>query len=140
MTENNIAVNQSAPIIPVFKGEGYEHWSFRMKTILRARELWDVVYLGITAVGDGADNNHEAIKKGCTAKQTWEILQVEFQGDSQVQFVKLQGFGFRRAFENLTMKDEESVGDYFSRVMNNVGQQRSYGEELSDQKIVEKNT
>ncbi|XP_076901612.1 uncharacterized protein LOC143556071 [Bidens hawaiensis] len=36
------------------------------------------------------------------------------------------------------MKDDEAVGEYFSRVMNNVGLQRSYGEELLDQKIVEK--
>ncbi|XP_076901411.1 uncharacterized protein LOC143555801 [Bidens hawaiensis] len=36
------------------------------------------------------------------------------------------------------MNEDEAVGDYFSRVMNNVGQQRSYGEELTDQKIVEK--
>ncbi|XP_076955002.1 uncharacterized protein LOC143629676 [Bidens hawaiensis] len=71
-----------------------------------------------------------------TAKETWEILQVEFQGDSQVQSVKLQGL--RRAFENLSMEEDENVGDYFSRVMNNVGQQRSYGEELSGQKIVER--
>ncbi|XP_076890347.1 uncharacterized protein LOC143541388 [Bidens hawaiensis] len=36
------------------------------------------------------------------------------------------------------MNEDEAVGDYFSRVMNNVGQQRSFGEELTDQKIVEK--
>lgn len=46
--------------------------------------------------------------------------------------------GLRREFKNLSMKDDEVVGDYFSRVMNNVGQQRSYGEELTDQKVVEK--
>jgi hypothetical protein len=36
------------------------------------------------------------------------------------------------------MKEEENVGDYFSRVMDNVGQQRSYGEDLPDNKVVEK--
>ncbi|XP_076957924.1 uncharacterized protein LOC143633518 [Bidens hawaiensis] len=38
----------------------------------------------------------------------------------------------------MAMKDDEAVGDYFSRIMNNAGQQRSYGEELPDQKVVEK--
>ncbi|XP_076940372.1 uncharacterized protein LOC143609525 [Bidens hawaiensis] len=71
-----------------------------------------------------------------TSKETWEILRVEFHGDSQVQSIKLQGL--RRVFENLSMNEDEAVGDYFSRVMNNVGQQRSFGEELTDQKIVEK--
>ncbi|KAJ0589103.1 putative RNA-directed DNA polymerase [Helianthus annuus] len=159
MADNtNSSSGVGAAIIPVFKGEGYEHWSLRMKTILRSKELWEIVYLGITATGDGADNLKEMRKKDAqamtiiqqgvhdslfsriaaanTAKETWETLQVEFQGDSQVQAVKLQGL--RRAFENLSMKEEEIVGDYFSRVMNNVGQQRSFGEEINDQKVVEK--
>lgn len=75
-----------------------------MKTILRSKELWDVTYLGVTAVGDGVDNNRDPRKKDAqamtiiqqgvhdilfsriaaaeTAKQTWDILQIEFQGDS----------------------------------------------------------
>ncbi|KAJ0448763.1 putative RNA-directed DNA polymerase [Helianthus annuus] len=160
MAENIGATSGSnASIIPVFKGDGYEHWSLRMKTILRSKDLWDVVFLGVTAAGDGGDQNNRELRKrdaqamtiiqqgvhdtlfsriagADTAKETWEILQVEFQGDSQVQSVKLQGL--RRAFENLSMKEDEIVGDYFSRVMNNVGQQRSYGEDVADQKVVEK--
>ncbi|XP_076898677.1 uncharacterized protein LOC143552305 [Bidens hawaiensis] len=82
------------------------------------------------------DSLFSRIAAADTAKETWDILRVEFQGDSQVQSVKLQGL--RRAFENMAMKDDEAVGDYFSRIMNNAGQQRSYGEELGDQKVVEK--
>jgi hypothetical protein len=129
-----------------------------MKTILRSRELWDVVFLGITGAGDGAHDNRDTRKKDAqamtliqqvvhdtlfsriaaaeSAKETWDILRLEFQGDSQVQSVKLQGL--RRAFENMTMKGDETVGEYFSRIMDNVGQQRAFGEELSDQKVVEK--
>ncbi|XP_076896347.1 uncharacterized protein LOC143549305 [Bidens hawaiensis] len=61
---------------------------------------------------------------------------MEFQGDSQVKGVKLQGL--RRDFENLSMKDNELVGDYFSRVMAIVSQKRAFGETVSDQTIVEK--
>ncbi|XP_076955396.1 uncharacterized protein LOC143630212 [Bidens hawaiensis] len=159
MAENSVLpTSYPNPIIPVFKGEGYEHWSLRMKTILRSHELWDVVYLGVTAVNDASQDRRESRKKDALAmsliqqgvhdhlfsriaaaeyaKDTWEILQVEFQGDSQVQSVKLQSL--RRDFENLGMKDDEAIGDYFSRVMDNVGRQRSYGEEVIDQKIVEK--
>ncbi|XP_076920927.1 uncharacterized protein LOC143582186 [Bidens hawaiensis] len=158
MAESSVHGNLAASYVPVFKGEGYEHWSLRMKTILRARELWDVVFLGVTAIGDGSQDQRESKKKDTqamtiiqqgvhdslfsriataeSAKNTWDILQIEYQGDSQVQSIKLQGL--RRNFENLSMKDDENIGDYFSRVMNNVGQQRSYGEELTYQKIVEK--
>ncbi|KAK1437640.1 hypothetical protein QVD17_03434 [Tagetes erecta] len=158
MAESSAQGNSTASYVPVFKGEGYEHWSLRMKTILRGKELWDVVYLGVTATAEGPHNQREVKKKDAqamtiiqqgvhdslfsriaaadSAKDTWDILRLEYQGDSQVQSIKLQGL--RRAFENLSMKDDENIGDYFSRVMNNVGQQRSYGEELTDQKIVEK--
>ncbi|XP_076888395.1 uncharacterized protein LOC143538815 [Bidens hawaiensis] len=120
--------------------------------------MWEVVNQGITVVAQGQDDLRETLKKDAqamaiiqqgvhdslfsriaaveTSKEIWELLQAEFQGDSQVQSVKLQGL--RRAFENLSMKENEGVGDYFSRVMNNVGKQRAFGEELTDQKIVEK--
>jgi hypothetical protein len=88
-----------------------------MKTILRSKKLWEVVYLGITAADDGANEIREARKKDAqamkiirqgvrdslfsriasaeSAKETWETLQIEFQGDSLVQSVKLRGL--RRA-------------------------------------------
>lgn len=82
------------------------------------------------------DHLFSRIAAANSSHETWETFRVEFQGDSQVQSVKLQGL--RREFENLNMKEDEVVGSYFSRVMDNVGKQRSYGEELTDQKIVEK--
>ncbi|XP_035829964.1 uncharacterized protein LOC118479518 [Helianthus annuus] len=129
-----------------------------MKTILRSCELWDVVYLGITATSNGDDQHREAKKKDAqamaiiqrgvddqlfsrivaakSAKDTWETLRMEFQGDSQVQAVKLQSL--RREFENFNMKDDEVVGEYFSRVTANISLQRAFGEKVSDQKVVEK--
>jgi hypothetical protein len=61
---------------------------------------------------------------------------MEYQGDSQIQSAKLQGLHL--VFENLSMKDDEGIRDYFARVMDNVAKQRSYGEEILDQKIIEK--
>ncbi|KAJ0577826.1 putative RNA-directed DNA polymerase [Helianthus annuus] len=71
-----------------------------------------------------------------TSQEAWDTLRMEFQGDSQVQAIKLQGL--RREFENLVMKEGEVVGDYFSCVMAIVSQQRAFGEEVPYQKIVEK--
>ncbi|KAD3336077.1 hypothetical protein E3N88_31596 [Mikania micrantha] len=144
--------------IPIFKGDGYEHWSVRMRTILRSRELWEIVNLGMTDHGDNLERNRKEAKNDAramaviqqgvhdmlfsriasadTAQEAWEILRLEFQGDSQVKSVRIQGL--RREFENLSMKDGEVVGEYFSRVMANVSQQRAFGEEVVDQKIVEK--
>lgn len=38
-----------------------------MKTILRSLELWDVVYLGVTAIGDGGRDNRVTRKKDAHA-------------------------------------------------------------------------
>ncbi|XP_076889850.1 uncharacterized protein LOC143540759 [Bidens hawaiensis] len=129
-----------------------------MKTILRSRDLWDLVHDGVDATDKDAgklknsqkrdahamaiiqqamhDQLFSRIAAASTAKETWEILRMEFQSDSQVKAVKLQGL--RREFENLTMKESEVIGDYFGRVMALVSQKRAYGEEISDQTVVEK--
>ncbi|XP_021755931.1 uncharacterized protein LOC110721111 [Chenopodium quinoa] len=76
------------------------------------------------------------IMRANTAKEAWEILQQEFQGDSKVRSIKLQSL--RRDFENLRIKDNDLVKDYFSRIIEIVNQMKSYGEEISDEKIVKK--
>ncbi|XP_076902887.1 uncharacterized protein LOC143557777 [Bidens hawaiensis] len=158
MAEQTSTLPTAPAPIPVFKGEGYKYWSVRMKTILRSRDLWDLVHDGFDAAEKDVGKLKNSQKRDAhamaiiqqavhdqlfsriaavsTAKDTWEILRMEFQGDSQVKVVKLQGL--RREFENLTMKESEVVGDYFGRVMALVSQKRAYGEEISDQTIVEK--
>ena len=44
----------------------------------------------------------------------------------------------RRDFEVIVMNNDESIDDYFKRVMTVSNQMRSNGEEMSDSKIVEK--
>ncbi|XP_076919054.1 uncharacterized protein LOC143579708 [Bidens hawaiensis] len=144
--------------IPVFKGDGYEYWSIRMKTILRSRDLWDLVVTGFDKTEQDLNKLKAAQKRDAyamaviqqavhdqlfsrvaaasTAKETWEILKMEFEGDSQVKSVKLQGL--RRDFENLAMKEGELIGEYFGRVMAIVSQKRAYGEVITHQSIVEK--
>ena len=50
--------------------------------------------------------------------------------------VKLQNL--RRDFENLKMKDNETVDCFMTQVMNVVRQLRQYGEDLPDQRVIEK--
>ncbi|KAL5573510.1 hypothetical protein UlMin_023107 [Ulmus minor] len=71
-----------------------------------------------------------------TAKEAWDTLQKEFQGSKKVYAVKLQSF--RRNFENLKMKDNETAKDYYSRIKEFVNQMRAYGENIADKKIVGK--
>ena len=67
------------------------------------------------------------------AKEAWDILQQEFQGDKRTRSVKLQAL--RRELENMKMKENEILNEFSFRLVN---QMKSYGEEISDKRIVEK--
>lgn len=76
------------------------------------------------------------IKPAIIAKQAWDIPNIACQGTSKVKIVKLQAL--RREFENLQMKDSDSVEQFSNCVMNVVNQIRMNGDEIIDQKVVEK--
>ncbi|CAL9001899.1 unnamed protein product, partial [Prunus brigantina] len=71
-----------------------------------------------------------------TSKGAWDILKLEFIGDKQVRNVKLQGL--RREFEYTHMKDSESLSIYLARLFDILNQMKSYGEELSRERVVQK--
>ncbi|GJS51443.1 hypothetical protein Tco_0624805 [Tanacetum coccineum] len=52
MATNSSSLNVSQPQIPVFKGESYEFWSTKMKTLFRSQDLWDFVEAGIAQTSD----------------------------------------------------------------------------------------
>ena len=70
------------------------------------------------------------------AKEAWDILETNFKGTDKVCTVKLQNI--RREFENLQMKENESVADFNSRTSNVINQLKSNGEDYQEQRIVEK--
>lgn len=128
-----------------------------MKTLLKSQELWDTVESGYKATDEENklrenkkkdskalviiqqalhDSVFSRIAAAGTSKEAWSILQKEFQGDSKVKVVRLQSL--RRDFENLTMKNGDSIADFLSRAMAIVSQMRSYGETITDQTVVEK--
>ena len=61
--------------------------------------------------------------------EAWNTLKKEFHGKEKVAMVKLQTF--RKKFENLNMKSEETIQDYLSRVSIFIKEMRSYGEDIS---------
>ena len=136
-----------------------------MTTLLRSEGLWKIVEKGFAEPEDESRltaaqrKEYEAevmtdakalskiqnavtneifprISRANTAKEAWEILAREFQGDSKAKTIKLQSL--RRAFHNLKMRESECIQDYSSRVTEVVNQMRTLGEDLSDQKVVEK--
>lgn len=158
---NHVKFGAAAPV-PVFNGEGYDFWSIKMKTFFISQDLWEVIEKGVTTPEGQSSAVQEKLKfeqqqnakalfvlqqavsesifarlmRATTAKPACETLQQEFQGNEKVKSIKLQSL--RRELENFRMKESENVKDYASRLIELVNQLRANGEEVSDQRIVQK--
>ncbi|XP_044482002.1 uncharacterized protein LOC123208535 [Mangifera indica] len=157
--------NSSLPVVPVVNGVHYHIWVVKMKSFLQAADLWDVVeidgnfptmpenptvaqmqlYKSETKKKSRAlsflhsvidDNIFVKIVHYTTAKQVWEKLQQEYQGSEKTRTMKI--IILKRKLENTRMNDTESVSQYLDRIMKLVNEMRILGEDLSEERIVEK--
>ncbi|EON88767.1 retrotransposon gag domain-containing protein, partial [Plesiomonas shigelloides] len=76
----------------------------------------------------------EKISNAKTAKEAWEKLQVCNKGSDQVRKIRLQTL--TRQYEFLCMEENETISDYFSRVLSIVNQLKRDGEEIKEVKVV----
>ncbi|KAL0290735.1 UNVERIFIED_CONTAM: hypothetical protein Sangu_2560600 [Sesamum angustifolium] len=93
----------------------------------------EALYYIQTAV---ADHIFPRISVATSAKEAWSILQKEYQGSAKVRIIKLQTL--RRDFENMKMKDSETIDEYYTKVRELVNQLKAYGEDLPEKRVVEK--
>lgn len=70
------------------------------------------------------------------SKEAWDTLQTAYQGMEKVKTAKLQML--RRDFENLSMKESDTIDSFFTQVIGLITQIRSHGEILEDRRVVEK--
>ncbi|KAL0457716.1 UNVERIFIED_CONTAM: hypothetical protein Slati_0398800 [Sesamum latifolium] len=78
----------------------------------------------------------EKIANESKAKDAWDILKNSAVGVDKVKKVRLQTL--RAEFELLLMKENESILNYFTRVLVVVNQMKRLGEKLTDVRVVEK--
>jgi hypothetical protein len=123
---------------PLFDGTNFSFWKVRMRTYLMALgvDVWDVVETGYTkpAVLASKDDKLEFIfnAKGMDAifnglaeaefvkvmylqiaKEMWDKLINNYEGNEKVKDAKLQTFRFK--FEQIKMNEDETVSKYFLR-------------------------
>ncbi|KAK2436528.1 gag-protease polyprotein [Trifolium repens] len=112
---------------------------------LKPEEDWtpaeDTLALGnnkaLNALFNGVDKNMFRLIKQCTvAKDAWEILKTTHEGTSKVKSSRLQLLHSK--FENLRMKEEETIYDFHMNVLDLANSFDSLGERLSDEKLVRK--
>ncbi|KAG8491616.1 hypothetical protein CXB51_014995 [Gossypium anomalum] len=153
------------PPPPVFSGENYHIWVVKMKTYLQAQDLWSVVENDIEppplkanpTIAQIRQHAEESTKKhkalaclqngvsdviftrimACsTPKEAWKRLKEEFMGSDKIR--QQQVINLRRDFENLKMKESESIKQYSDRIMVTVNSIRLLCEDFSDSRVVEK--
>src|SRR6266487_3587500 len=112
---------------------------------LKPEEEWttaeDSLALGnskaLNALFNGVDKNMFRLIKKCeVAKDAWEILKTTQEGTAKVKISRLQNL--TRKFENLRMKEDESVHNFYMNVMDFSNSFDDLGEKLRDEKIVRK--
>ncbi|XP_072076528.1 uncharacterized protein [Arachis hypogaea] len=106
----------------------YDNWASRMKAILDAQGVWEMVEKGYVEPENIADITN--------AKKAWDTLQNSVIGVEKVKKVRLQTL--RAEFESLMMKETESISNYFTKVLAIVHQMKRLGEKLEDVGVVEK--
>ncbi|CAB75469.1 copia-type reverse transcriptase-like protein [Arabidopsis thaliana] len=160
MASNNVPFQ-----VPVLTKSNYDNWSLRMKAILGAHDVWEIVEKGfiepenegslsqtqkdglrdsrkrdkkaLCLIYQGLDEDtFEKVVEATSAKEAWEKLRTSYKGADQVKKVRLQTL--RGEFEALQMKEGELVSDYFSRVLTVTNNLKRNGEKLDDVRIMEK--
>lgn len=149
------SMSVSNPSIPLFKGDNYEFWSIKIRTLLKSQGLWELVETGApsndptpaeTSKRDAkalffiqqavVDTVFTKIAAATSAKEAWTVLKTAFQGNSKVLEIRLQGL--RREFETLNMNQGESVQAFLTRVTSIVNQIKSCGDDLTEKVVVMK--
>ena len=54
MANSGNSMSSAQPLIPVFKGDVYQYWNIRLKTLLKSQDLWEFVENGCPTEDDKA--------------------------------------------------------------------------------------
>ena len=151
--------------LPRFSGKNFSQYSIQMKVLYGSQELWVIVERGYTEVENQSELTNqqlielrenrkkdkttlffiyqvvdefifERISTATFAKATWDILQSTYQGEDKVKMIRLQAL--ISEFDCIKMKEIETIEEFFNRILVIVSSLRSNGEEVGDQRVVEK--
>jgi len=149
--------------LPAFEGKNFDQWIVKMKVIFRFQDVVEAVNEGIPALVANATDvqqaTHKYLKKKDgkamflmhhsisneifekimhyeSAKETWDALEKLYAGDGKLKKVRLQAL--RRQYEVLTMEEDETVSQYFDKIINLTNQMTRNGETFTDVMKVEK--
>ena len=149
----------------VFTRHNYCVWAVKMKTYLKAFDLWEILesnkqptplrnnptiaqmkffneekakrFKALTCLYNAVSEEIFTIIMACkSAKKTWDKLKAEFHGDEKSR--KMQVLNLRRQFEGLKMIKTDTIKDFSSQISKLVNQVRLLGEDFPDSRVVKK--
>uniref|UniRef100_A0A1J3JTP0 CCHC-type domain-containing protein n=1 Tax=Noccaea caerulescens TaxID=107243 RepID=A0A1J3JTP0_NOCCA len=131
---NMVEVEWSAPTVTV---EGTTSAVPRERWNTSQRDEYKFNARALSQIHASVSQKQFELIQGCVrAKEAWDILQVHFEGTTQVQSSRKDLLATK--FENLTMDEHESVADFSSRLSSLVQESRTLGKIYKDAKLVKK--
>jgi hypothetical protein len=146
---------------PLFNGTNFAFWKVRMRTYIMAlgADVWDVVETGYVKpvvlankddklefsfnakamnaiLSELAEAQFVKVMHLGTAKEMWDKLINSYEGNEKVMDAKLQTY--RIQFEQLKMKENETIGKYFLRIEELVNAMKALGETIGEPSLVRK--
>jgi hypothetical protein len=154
-------MSQTHNIVPAFDGTNYGYWKARMRFFLNSIDCWSIVETGWTKPVDIALelvsqknlrlSNDKALHALCqalspsefakisnyeSAQEACQILETTYEGTKLVKSAKLQMLISR--FEEIKMLEEETFGEFYSKVSDLRNSMVSLGKPISDVKLIRK--
>jgi hypothetical protein len=152
-------MSQTLNTFHVFDGTNYGYWKARMRFFLKSIDCWSIVETGWTKPADATLelvneknarlSNDKAIHALCqallpsefvrisnseSAKEAWQILETTYEGTKPVKSAKLQMLIFN--FEEIKMLEDETFGEFYSKMRDLRNQMVSLGKTVSDVKLI----
>ncbi|PNX78721.1 retrovirus-related Pol polyprotein from transposon TNT 1-94, partial [Trifolium pratense] len=112
--KNNFHAN-----LPILDGKNWDTWVKQMKVIFNVQEVDEQVNTVFDKIADFT-----------TSKEAWDTLQKSYDGDEKVKKVILHAL--KREYELLEMKNDETIADYFTRVVTLTNQMKNCGSNLAE--------
>jgi hypothetical protein len=154
-------MSQTLNTIPAFDGTNYGYWKARMRFFLKSINCWSIVEIGWTKLADATlkqvphkiarPSNDKALHALCqvlspsefakisnceSAQEAWQILETTYEGTKLVKFTKLQMLISK--FEEIKMFEEETFGEFYSKMSDLRKSMVSLGKPVSDVKFFRK--
>lgn len=154
-------MSQTLNSFSAFDGTNYGYWKARMRFFLKSIDCWSIVETGWSKPEDttlelvpqknARLSNDKALHALCqalspsefakifnceSAQEAWQILETTYAGTKLVKSAKLQMLISK--FEEIKMLEEETFGEFYSKMSDLTNSMVSLWKPISDVKLIQK--